>query len=325
MSGAPLNQPYTPMTIGQVLERIFGVLRANFRSIFAIAAVPGLSMFVTYGIAMAAVAPLFISAIKGGKPEEIFHLTGIFSALFLPIMLINLLVFAVYLAAASYAAVLADCGKPVSFGDAYRVACARVGRYLLLTLAIYAVAFLPALLLEVPMLASSALMGLHKTTPNPAFALLFPFLFTLIFAAFLGGALIALRLSLAFSASVFEGLGVRGAIKRSWALTRGALGRILIVALVMYAAIYIATMVLIFGVMSVGAIGFLLLGSHDHYSTQAITSLGVCVGLLYLGLMAIMTAGTWASFTAAFGVIYNDQRLRVDGLPPAQSLPLIQG
>jgi hypothetical protein len=320
MSGTPPNPPYTPKTFGQILDRVFRVLRANFGLFVGIAAVPGLTMFLTYGMGFAAIDPLFISAIKGGKPEEIFHLIAISSALFIPIMLVHLLVIAIYLAAASYAAVLADCGTRVSFGDAYRVACARMGRYFLLALAIYAVSFLPALLLELPVLVSSALMGAHKTAPNPMFVLMVPVLFTLIFAAFVAGALIALRLSLAFAASVFESLGVRDAIKRSWILTRGALGRIFLVALIIYVAIYIATMVLLLGAVAVGAIGILLFGPHGHPSPQAVMSLAIGAILLYVGLIAIITTGTWASFTTAFGVIYNDQRLRVDG-PAAQPLP----
>lgn len=313
MSTTLPNPPYAPMTFGQILERVFRLLRANFGLFIAIAAVPGLTQFLTYGMALAAIGPLLISTIEGGKPEEVFHLMEIFSVLFVPVMLIYLVVFAVYLAAASYAAVLADCGTRVSFGDAYRVACARIGRYVLLTLAIYAVTFLPALLLEIPVIVSSAMMSAHKAAPSPMFILLFPALFTLIFAAFVAGALLALRLSVAFAASVVESLGVKEAMKRSWRLTRGALGRIFLVMLIVYAAIYIATMVVLFGAVLIGAIGFLLFGPHGHPSPQTIPSLVVCAALVYLALIAVITTGTWASFTTTFAVIYNDQRLRVDG------------
>ncbi|HTW88822.1 MAG TPA: hypothetical protein VMD75_12540, partial [Candidatus Binataceae bacterium] len=80
--------------------------------------------------------------------------------------------------------------------------------------------------------------------------------------------------------------------------------------------IYIATMVLLLGAVFIGAIGIFLFGPHGHPSTQATTSLAVGAILLYLALIAVITTGSWASFTTAFGVIYNDQRLRVDG-PPA--------
>lgn len=325
MSSALPTPPYRPMSLGQILDRVFRLLRANFRLLIGIALVLGLTMFITYGMVLAAIGPSMIAAIWGNKPEEVFHMVAMISALFFPIMLVYLIVFAVYLAAASYAAVLADRGARVTFGDAYRVACSRVGHYVLLTLAIYAVTFLPALLLEAPVIVSTTLMGASKATPNPMMIVFFPFLFLLIFAAFVAGALVALRLSLAFPASIFESLKVREALKRSWALTRGALGRIFLVVLVIYAAIYVATMVLVFAAMSVGALGFFFFGQHDHASAHAIIMLAVFAIAIYLALMSLITMGTWAGFTTAFGVIYNDQRLRIDGLPVAQPLSGVPG
>ena len=325
MSGGLPIPPYRPMGLGQILDRVLRLLRANFRLLMGIAAVPGLTMLITYGMLLAAMGPSLISAMRENKPEEMFHQAAILSAVFFPLMVVYLVVFAVYLAAASYAAVLADRGTRVTFSDAYQVACSRVGHYVLLTLAIYAVTFLPAFLLEIPILVSSALMGAQKATPNPAFILLFPLLIFLILAAFIGGALVALRLSLAFAASIFESLGVKQAIRRSWTLTRGALGRIFLVALVIYAAIYIATMVLIFGAMIVGVTGFFLLGPHDHASAHSITVFAICAFVAYLAVIGIITMGTWAGFTTAFGVIYNDQRFRIDGASVAQGVSGVPG
>lgn len=319
MSSALPIPPYGPMRLGQILDRVFRLLRANSRSLIGIALVPGLTMFIIYAAAFVALGPSFISAIRGEKPEPTFHLIAISSAIFFPIMLVYLLVFAVYLAAASYAAVLADCSVRVTFGEAYRVAWSRAGHYVLLALSIYAITFLPALLLEIPVIVSTTLMGANKTL-NPIMIVFFPFLFFLVFAAFVAGALVALRLSLAFSASVFESLKVKEAIKRSWALTRGALGRIFLVALVIYAAIYIATMVLMFGTIFLGAVGFFILGPHDRLSAHAITALVVCAISVYLALMGLITMITWASFTTTFGVIYNDQRLRIEESPVAKPL-----
>lgn len=325
MSTALPTPPYRPMGLGQILDRVFRLLRANFSLLMGIAAVPGLTMFITYGMVFAAIGPSLISAMRGNKPEEVFHQVAILSAVFFPLMLVYFVVFAVYLAAASYAAVLADRGTLVTFGDAYRVASSRVGHYLLLTLAIYAVTFLPALLLEIPIIISSALMGAQKAAPNPAIILLFPLLMVLILAAFVTGALVALRLSLAYAASIFESLGVKAAIKRSWTLTRGALGRIFLVALVIYAAIYVAAMVLFFGAVIVGVIGFFILGPHDHASANTLTGFAICAIVAYLAMIGVVTIGTWASFTTAFGVIYNDQCFRVGGTPVAQELPGVQG
>lgn len=321
MSEATPISLYSPRTFGQILERVYRLLRGNFGLLFGVASVPGLIFLVSYGAIFAIWAKEIISTVRTSNPEDVIHMVRMFSVLFAPVMLLYLAVFALYFAAASYAAVLADCGTRVTFREAYRVAWSRLGHYFLLVLTLYAITFLPALLLEIPIFASATAMGSNKTAPNPALILLFPVEFFLIFASVVVGIVVALRLSLAFPASVFESLKVREAIKRSWALTRGALGRIFLVVVVIYAAIYAITTILIFGAIAVGAVGFLVFGAQNTNSQNAWV-LPVILGIIvYVALIAICTVGTWAGFTTAFGVIYNDQRLRSDGPPASQPLP----
>src|SRR5579863_8481946 len=111
----------------------------------------------------------------------------------------------------------------------------------------YVVCFFPALVIELVMFAGIGLMSLHKAQPNPIFIVLFPFLSFLQMAAMVVGVIVALRFSLAFPASVFEDLTAWQAIKRSGVLTRGAKGRIFLVLLVIYAATYLAILLMMGG------------------------------------------------------------------------------
>jgi hypothetical protein len=308
--------PYRPLTFGQILERTFRLLRSNFRSLMGTALVPGLALLLTYGVVLAIFGKEIISGASSSNPEDMLHLMRVSSLFFVPVMLINLVVFALYLAAAFYSAVLADCGQPVTSRDAYRIAWSRKGHYVLLILAIYAITFLPPLLLEIPMFATLTALGGNKAPPNPTVILLFPVEILFMMIACVAGAIIALRLSLAFPASVFGSLKVREAIKRSWNLTRGALGRIFLVALVVYAAIYAAIMVLVFAVLLVGLVVVMFTGTQEPHSQNSVTVLIGFAVVAYLVIIAISTAGAWAGFTTAFAVIYNDQRLRLETQPP---------
>jgi hypothetical protein len=158
---------------------------------------------------------------------------------------------------------------------------------------------------------------LNKTQPNPFLIALFPLESALQMAVLVAGFIVALRFSLAFPASVIEDLTAWQAIKRSGILTRGAKGRIFLVLLVIYAATYLAILLLMCGAAVVGAIGFFVWsGMHLHLSTPAIWILAVLAGVAFLSLMVLFMACAWAGYTTALAVLYNDQRMRIDGAPP---------
>jgi len=77
-------------------------------------------------------------------------------------------------------------------------------------------------------------------------------------------------------------------------------------------------MVLMSGAALMGALGFLAYSQmHLHLSTPAIWALMAFGGVAFLAFMVLFTAVNWAAYMTAFAVIYNDQRVRVDGVPPA--------
>ena len=111
-----------PMTFGQILDRTYRLMRANFRLFFGIASVPAAAVF-----AFAAVVTVFLLTTLGpqltGKTMGIGAVAGGFpfalSVVFLVCYPIILVVYALYLPAATFAATQADLGVSVTFRQAY--------------------------------------------------------------------------------------------------------------------------------------------------------------------------------------------------------------
>lgn len=302
---------YRPLNFSQILERIYRLLREDFRTQFGIALVPGAAIFITYGAFFALFGFTVVADVLRGNQQPAMPSFVAISVGFLAFLFVHLCVMGLYLAAASYAAVNVDCERRANVRESYAIAWKRAGHFVGLILSMYAVCFLPALVLEAAI--GGAMAGLASSKElSPVLILLVPLGVLLVFAALIGGVVIAIRLSLAFPASVFEALSVRESMKRNWALTRGAAGRIFLVVLVVYVVLYVVMMIAMMAVMFVGAIGFLVFsGASAHAGTHTIWTLAICGGALYLGMISVFSACSWMGFSASFAVIYNDQRLRM--------------
>jgi hypothetical protein len=310
-----------PITIGQILDRTFRLVRANFRLFVGIAAIPALISFLTLAAFEAAIMiPMYSHFPKPPDPQALARSfnPAIFIPSFFFVSLITLSIFALYLAAAFHAASQANLGIPVTFREAYQVAMDHATRYIFLLLLIYVVTFLPAVVIELSTFGAMALYTLNNPNPNPAVFMLIPLGILLFLAAFVCGILIALRLALAFPACVVESLGVIASLKRSNQLTKGAKGRTFVVLLVIYAACYAFTIVL-FAVLGLLGLIFLLAGTAlgIHLASPLGIAAAVCLGICtFLGFFLYM-ALSWASFTTALAVIYGDQRFHKDTPPQA--------
>src|SRR5580704_8313689 len=233
MSDAPPYPVYNPKTFGQILDRVFRLMRANFKLFVGIAVLPPGAFYALFAlIAAAALWPVLQALPKAPSQEEILQPLLVFVPLMAVLTLLYMLVFAIYLAAASFAGVQADCGIKVTFRESYAVAWSHAGRYALLLLLLYLICFFPALVIELIMLAGIGFTALHKAQTNPLMIVMFPILSVLQMAALIVGLIVGLRFALAFPASVIENLTAWQAIKRSGALTRGAKGRIFLILLV---------------------------------------------------------------------------------------------
>jgi len=310
---------HSPKTFGQILDRVFRLLRANFRLLVGLAALPPAVFFALLALAASAVLLPTLGALpKHPSPQQVLQLALAGVPLMIFVLAVYWLSFALYFAATSYAAVRADQGVRVTFRESCTFAWSHAGRYFLLLFIIYAICFFPALVIQLVMFAGFGLAALNKTQPNPFLIALFPLESVLQMAVFVAGVIVALRFSLAFPASVIEDLTAWQAIRRSGILTRGAKGRIFLVLLVIYAATYLAILLLMCGAAIVGAIGFFAWwGMHSHLSMPAIRILAVLAGIAFLAVMVLFMACTWAGYTTALAVLYNDQRMRIDGAPSA--------
>lgn len=227
----PAGSPYRgPMTLGQILDRTFRLVRANLRLFVGIGVVPAVvSLMTVAAIEAVMMLPMFRHLPKPPAPEEMAHLFT--PAIFIPLVgvttVINGVIFALYLAAATYAATQADKGLAVSISEAWQQARSGAGRSIWLLFLIYVISFLPAVVIELMFFGGFAMLMIGHSNPNPAVYFLLPLGMLLFFAALVYGILIALRFSLAFPVCIVEGLTARAALKRSGQLTKGAKGRIL--------------------------------------------------------------------------------------------------
>jgi hypothetical protein len=328
--GMPPYGPYAPgaawpMTFGQILDRIFHVLRAHWRPMTAIGMLPFGFLFLFEGAFFGVFYLAGVFKTPPAPPNTALLLSIIIPAslLFLPLML---LFYGLYYGASTYASVQADSGVNVTAAEALRHAWSRIGRYTWLVV-------LRALIISVPILAVVAiaivgglLMGLvtmgnlSSNASVGAMFLLIPLGILLYLGALVYAVLMTLRTSLAFPACVHENLTAGQAIRRSGVLTNGAKGRIFLALLVIYAISYAAILILY-------AVGFFIVaiamavgaGNMQHLSPVAIGLLAI-LGLAILIGFLLWTALLMAAYSTAYAVFYRDQRLRKDG-PPSAPMP----
>ena len=307
------------LSIGQILDRVFRLTGAYWRLFTGIAAVPAAAIMApTFGFMawwMITIIPLVTT--KTPAPP---HIPIYFAFLFCLINLVPIPVFALYLPAGIYAATQANLGVKVTFSQAYSVAWRHYGRYLWLMVLVVLYLVAPLVVFAGLIGGGAALLVMHGAQPGAppaALFLLIPAAILAYFGFLVYCILIMLRFAVAFPAAVVEDVAARAALRRSISLTCGARGRIFLVMLVVYAAMYVASMAvfIVFGVIgSVGAIASI--AAHVAVGSGAFYVLVGVAALLYLLCMVLYTSFTYAAMNTALAVIYHDQRWRKDGVAP---------
>jgi membrane-anchored glycerophosphoryl diester phosphodiesterase (GDPDase) len=130
-----------------------------------------------------------------------------------------------------------------------------------------------------------------------------------------------LRLGLAVPACIAEEKTAVEAMRRSARLTRGSMGRIFLVMLVVYAIGAAAIMVLeMVGFAVFAVVGLIASAMHVHLPQGvAVAGFGTLVIGVFAAFLLFMTLN-WASYAVAFAVLYDDQRNRINGATrPAMS------
>ncbi len=305
-------------SFGQVLDRTYRVMRSHFKLLVGIAAIPsGIVLLLVISLEAFLWMPMIRQLPKPPSPEAM--LQQLTPLVIVPVVagfaLLSLAIFSIYLAAASYASVQADSGVKVTLREAYGMALQRGGRHAWLLLLMYLCAGLPVLAFEVAGMFGVSAFVHSGRTPAPALFLLLPLVFLLYLGAVIYAILMGLRLSLAFPACVTEGLTALPAIKRSFQLTRGAMGRIFLVILVVYAAVVVGLLVIEFVAVMVAIVAAIVVTvAHIHLAAPwSYIGMGL-LGVIGFAAMTLYISLTYAATVTAIAVLYHDQRLRKDGL-----------
>jgi hypothetical protein len=310
--------PPGSLTFGQILDRIFRLMRSNFRLFVGIAAAPATAILALYAVMIAT----FLSILRlpyAHRPPQLPPMMGwMFFAIFLFDLLL-IVIYALYEPAASYAALQANAGVKATIGEAWAVAWHKAGRYIWL-------AILRSLIVALPIMVLAGLIGgtvaysfVHaKANGDPwVFVSVFPFLMLLYLGAIVYAVLVMLRIVLAVPACVAENVSAWAAIRRSNQLTCGARGRIFLLGLLLYAFAYVAMMLLELVVFFFVAIGMLVAGlAHITMVPWGLVGIGV-LAVIVLCAFFVFTACISAVCSTAIVVVYHDQRLRKESSTPA--------
>lgn len=316
MSAVPGNLAYGPKSWGQILDRTLRLFRANLKLFVGISAIPPVIFFLALLIPLGAFLPLLSrmpKTLSAAQQSQVFMIV-------LPAMasaiLLHWAALAPSWAAASNAALRADLGTQITWREAYAQAFQKFGRYLLLLFLIGLITVGPMLVLQLIALGTGPLL---RHTSAPAGFAAFSTALLAVAVIFVYFILAMLRLSLAFPASVSENLTAVAAIKRSNKLAHGAMGRIFLTLLIVYAIVYVVYLVALFALMFlVGVIIFIgsLSGFHEPVAVKAVAICSVVV-VVFFAIMILFMSLSAAGYGTALAVLYNDQRIRIDGLQPA--------
>lgn len=320
---ASASTPLPPgaLTFGQILDRIYHLMRGRLKLFVGIAGVPAAAVFL-FSAAVLSFEMKIVRGVMAGGPASPAAFPPYFAAIFLIGEPLLLLVLALYLPAAIHAAVQADRGATVTFREAYGAAWSHIGRYLWLMILWILYLVVPVFVLAAAIAGGTAFAWMHHPPANGSISgfplFLIPLIVLMYLCVVIYCVLIMLRFALAFPASLEENLTARAALKRSAQLTRGSRGRIFLVILVVYAAVYAVQLacMLILGVLaSLVALGAML--AHVAVGSSAFFTL-VGLGVLGFALAIVLSVLlVYSALTTALAVLYHDQRRRKDSSLPA--------
>ena len=308
-----------PMSFGQILDRIFRLVRSHLRPFLAIGMFP---IGVMFAIFVAIIVALYLGGVFVRPPAQpsaaaILWIAVPADLLFIPVMFV---MYGLFYGASTYAALQADHDVEVTAGEAFSHAWSKLGRYVWLMVLRSLIVSIPIVLVALAVGVGGLMLGLFPKGGNPDPAALF-FLIPLFILFYLGAIvyaiLMSLRLSLAFPACVHENITAMQSIKRSGVLTPGAKGRIFLVLLIVYAISYIAMMILyVVGLFAFAIAAFAGAASHASLTSPTTIALAVAGGLAVIVVVLVLSAILMAAYSVAFAVFYRDQCLRNQGPPP---------
>jgi hypothetical protein len=308
----PPAPDFVALGFGQVLERIYRLLKENLRTYVAIAVVPLGVMVVFYSLMLVGLFTLLPGLTTKGAPPPtpaaLGSLMSIFALGTIPILMICSL----YEAALSYAALRLNAGAPATAHDAWQMAWDKMGRYLGLAALRMVIALSPLLIfvLLMGLGAGAYFMFIHAHPQNTGTILpLFPLLMLLYLAVLVCVVLLMLWLSFSYPASLNENLTAWQAVQRSWRLTRGVRGWIFLATLVIYAISYAVFLIFELLLCALVLLGVVIASTMPLPQFLGFVALGVAAIVLLAALFLFM-ALTMGAYITAFSIYYQDQLRR---------------
>jgi hypothetical protein len=324
--GASSNKsglPAGPMSFSQILDRVWKILRGNLGLFLKMGTVPAGVLLATFALIFLGLFAFGVLPPRPGVPPDPQRMVWVIFPIILIACVPILLAYALFEATASRAALDANRGRVNSFVEAYGAAWDRLRRIVWLLILRWLLAMLPVMAVFGVIgagVALQALPGGSNQNPGVLFVLM-----PILVLAYLGSIVylvwMTLRLGLAVPACLTEEKTAVEAMRRSAQLTRGAMGRIFLAMLVVYAIGAAAVMVLeMVGFAVIAVVALIASTMHVHVPQgAAVAGLGVLAIGVFAAFLLFMTL-SWASYAVAFSVLYDDQRNRLDGaIRPAVS------
>ncbi len=309
-----------PPSFGQILDRVFQLMRAYWRLFVGIALVPAAGIIAYYAVVLAALFPVLKPLFLHQPPHFSLMTMVWFVAAYIFGVILMIVIYALYEPAAVYAALEANTGTRVTYRKAWGVAWSKAGRYIWLAILRALIVTLPILVFAAVVVGTIGLSIARAIGSHPYATMMFPPLFMLFYVgAMVYAVLVVLRLVLAVPACVAEDVSAWQSIRRSNQLTYGAKGRIFLLALLMYAIAYAVFLVVEMAIFFLGAIAAIVgIALHLAMAPWGYIGIGVaaavflCAYLLWMACIA-------GAYSTLFAVVYQDQRLRLEGAAGTQA------
>jgi hypothetical protein len=301
-----MDEPLHPSGLSEILDRTAQIYRSRFFVFLGIAVIPTAALLAFAGVALLTTLSWRSSGASSPSPASIGIIAlGFVAGLIFIVLPVLVAVSALAAAAMSHAASRAYLGQSTTIRDSYRAVWRRGWRYIgLFILEFVLVWMLPVGAWSVVVVLSAALAALAQAVGLGGGALFVLAGFLVVVGLITYGFWMALRLSLAFPASVVEQTGVWDTLKRSASLTHGTKGRILLLYLLGLALNWILSIAI---TLPLSIAMFLIPASTNPQHAQTAATLLL---LALYGAAFAVQAITRPVYGIALMLFYYDQRIR---------------
>jgi hypothetical protein len=305
-----------PMSTSQVLDRTFHLYRNHFLLFCGIAALPpALLLIMQLGLM------LFSQTRLGDQNTGILNFIYVAVTVVLGIFLF-VVGYAIATGASVYAVSLVHLERPATIRESYQQIRSMLGRILWVVTLVF-LCWIGIIMLAILILFALVLLfkvAVGRTAPEFSLAIGIG-AFLLILGGFVAAFIVYARYSLAIPACVLENIPARQALRRSSALTKGSIGRIVLI----YILTTIISVALSYLILSPVFIWLAIHAAAASAKGQQLTQMSIPV-LLWNNIgefLARTIAGPIA--TIAIALVYYDERIRKEAFDLHYMMQTIDG